>query len=270
MPELPEVEHFKHIFSHALKKKITDITCNAPLLLKKITPKKFSDLLIGKSFSKVVRKGKFLIATLAGSECFVVMHFGMTGWLEYKKQSDFDDTDKRFGQIIFALPSGYALLLLDKRKFAKVYVVHDPNEIKTLKKMGVDALTISAKDFSALLDKKKSRVIKTVLMDQSLIAGIGNEYSNEILYQAKIDPARKCGTLTPAEIKRIYTEMRAILRKAISFGGSIGNAEKLPPSWLLYHIKTSRDMRCPHNKEHLLKRKTIGGRSAIYCPIDQK
>ena len=266
MPELPEVEHFKNIFSHALKKKIDNVVCHTPSLLKKITPKKFSDLLIGKSFSSVERKGKFLIIKLTGSDYYIVMHFGMTGWLEYKKQSDFDDTDKRFGQIIFSLPSGYALILLDKRKFAKVYVVHDPNEIKTLQKMGVDALTISAKDFFALLDKKKSRAIKAVLMDQALIAGIGNEYSNEILYQAKINPAKKCGTLTLSEQKKIYTKMRALLRKAVGFGG----VQKLPPSWLLYHIKISRDMRCPHNKTHLLQRKTIGGRSAIYCPIDQK
>lgn len=266
MPELPEVEHFKNIFSHALNKKITDIVCHAPSLLKKITPKKFADFLIGKLFTSVTRKGKFLIATVSGSDNYVIMHFGMTGWLEYKKQTDFDDTDKRFGQIIFALPGGYALLLLDKRKFAKVYVVHDINDIKTLKKMGVDALSVSEKIFLALLDKKKSRVIKTVLIDQSLIAGIGNEYSNEILFQAKIDPTRKISTLSAEEIKRIYTKMRAILHKAVSFGG----VQKLPPSWLLYHIKISRDMRCPRNKEHILKRKTVGGRSAIYCPIDQK
>ncbi|MCL5875435.1 MAG: hypothetical protein M1114_03115 [Candidatus Dependentiae bacterium] len=266
MPELPEVEYFKKIFSRVLKKKIADVVYHTPSLLKKTTPKKFSDLVIGRSFTSVVRKGKFLIAKLSGTENYVVLHFGMTGWLEYKKQTDFDDTDKRFGQIIFALPGGYSLLLLDKRKFAKVYVVRDINEIKTLQKMGVDALTISAKDFFALLDKKKSRAIKAVLMDQALIAGIGNEYSNEILYQAKINPARKCGALTLSEQKKIYTKMRALLRKAVSFGG----VQKLPPSWLLYHIKISRDMRCPDNKMHLLKRKTIGGRSAIYCPIDQK
>ena len=266
MPELPEVENFKKIFSHALKKKITDVSCKTPSLLKKTTQKKFSNFVIGKSFSSVIRQGKFLIAKLAGTDYYVVFHFGMTGWLEYKKRSDFSDEDKRFGQMIFFLPSDYALLFLDKRKFAKVYLVHDSNEIKTLKKMGVDALAISLKDFLSVLDKKKSCAIKTVLMDQALIAGIGNEYSNEILFQAKIDSSRKCGDLTAAEKKRIYIKMRMILNKAVSFGG----VNKLPSSWLLYHIKISRDMRCPHNKEHLLKRKTIGGRSAIYCPIDQK
>ncbi len=266
MPELPEVESFKKIFERALNKKISDVTCKTPSLLKKITAKKFSTLLIGKSFSSVTRKGKFLITKLTGTEYMVIFHFGMTGWLEYKKNADFSDEDKKYGQIIFFLPSGYALLFLDKRKFAKVYVVHTIDEIKTLKDMGPDALSISEKDFLSLLDAKRKSNIKAVLLDQSSIAGIGNEYSNEILFQAKIDPNRKIGSLSAAEKKTIYTKMRTVLKKAITLGG----VKKLPKSWLLYHLKIVRDMRCPKNSAHKLIRKTIGGRSAIYCPVDQK
>ena len=262
MPELPEVEGFKNIFERALNKKISDVTCKTPSLLKKITAKKFSTLLIGKSFSSVTRKGKFLITKLTGTEYMVIFHFGMTGWLEYKKSADFSDEDKKYGQIIFFLPSGYALLFLDKRKFAKVYVVHAMDEIK----MGPDALSISEKNFLSLLETKKNSSVKTLLLDQSSIAGIGNEYSNEILFQAKIDPNRKAGSLSKAEQEALYIKMRAVLKKAVQAGG----VTRLPKSWLLYHLKIVRDMKCPKNKAHTLKRKTIGGRSAIYCPIDQK
>lgn len=266
MPELPEVEAFKNIFKHALQKKIVNVLCKTPSLLKKASPKQLASLIIGKSFSSVERKGKFLIANIASSECKIVMHFGMAGSLEYRKQDDLSEDDKKYGHVIFLLSNGYALIWLDKRKFGRVYIVHDINEIKTLKEMAPDSMSMKEKDFLSLLEAKERTIVKTALMDQRTIAGIGNEYSNEILFQAGIDPNRKISSLKTPERKKLYRAMLKVLKHAVKLGG----VKKLPSSWLLYHLKTMRDMSCPKNKNHALKRKTIGGRSAFYCPIDQR
>lgn len=270
MPELPEVEGFKRYFNRTSNnKKIVTVTCKTASLLKKVSPAQAQKILAGHSFKTASRRGKFLISPIKNSPYTIVFHFGMTGSLDVAPKNKLSDEDKKYGQLIFNFSDGTALVWINKRKFGRVYLVTDINEIKILKTMGPDALNISQTDFLALLDDKKTSVIKTLLMDQSKIAGIGNEYSNEILYQAGILPQRKIASLSSPERKKIYTTMRKVLKKAIALR-TLPSSTNLPNSWLLTHIKVLRDMRCPKNKDHVLVRKTIGGRSAIYCPIDQK
>ncbi len=268
MPELPEVEGFKQYFNRTSNnKKIVAVTCKTPSLLKNVTPAQAQKILSGHSFETASRRGKFLISPIKNSPYTIVFHFGMTGSLDVAPKNRLSDEDKKYGQLIFIFSDGTALVWINKRKFGRVYLVTDTDEIKTLKTMGPDALAISQKDFLELLNNKKTSVIKTLLMDQSKIAGIGNEYSNEILYQAGVLPQRKIASLSTPERKRIFSCIQKILKKAIALRTSSTN---LPNSWLLAHIKVLRDMKCPKNKDHTLVRKTIGGRSAIYCPIDQK
>lgn len=264
MPELPELEHFKRYFNRtAARKKIDHIRCSDKALLKGGTLATLNKKLHGKSFKRAERRGKFLIVGITGTDEKVIFHFGLTGFLHYKKARD--KKGAAYTKVAFVFTNGDELQWINKRKFGRVYVVPDPMKIKTLKTMGPDASSISSKTFYALLEDKQKSNIKSFLMDQSSIAGIGNDYSNEILFQAGIRPQTNIKDLTKAQQKRLYTTMKRILKKAVHLS-IIEREEQFPKSWLLAHKK---DMRCPKNKNHRLKKATVGGRSAYYCPIDQ-
>lgn len=269
MPELPEVEGFKSYFNRtSTRKKIIDISVKTASLIKKTSATKLRELLQGKSFQKATRKGKFLIIPIAHDPHKLIIHFGMTGSLDYAKQDNLLSEDKKYGQVIFSFKNNHALVWINKRKFGKIYVVKNNNEVNTLKTMGPDALAITKQAFLKLLASKKTKNVKSFLMDQKDIAGIGNEYSNEILFQAGIAPTHSIKSLTASQQAKIYSTMKSVLKKAISLRKI--PYKKYPRSWLLAHVKEIRDMKCPKNSKHSLKRKTIGGRTAIYCPIDQK
>jgi len=264
MPELPELEHFKRYFNRtAAHKKIDRVRCTNKKLLKGGALAAINKKLHGKTFKRAERRGKFLIVPITGSDVMVVFHFGLTGFLHYKKARD--PKGARYAKIIFILHNGDELQWVNTRKFGRVYVVTDLNKIKTLKTMGTDAYALSAKNFYALLDKKEKGNIKSFLMDQENIGGIGNDYSNEILFKAGIHPATIIKNLNKAQRKRLYTTMKTVLKKA-SHLPIVEREEQFPRSWLLAHKK---DMVCPKNSNHKLKKATIGGRSAYFCPIHQ-
>ena len=153
------------------------------------------------------------------------------------------------------------------------------DEIKGLSTLGVDALNISKKEFLELMATYPTKNVKALLMDQSILAGIGNEYSDEILFQSGIDPHHKIRDLSKIECSKIYVQMKRILKYAIAL--RIKDIKKIPEqnflsnkdratfksSYLQAHRHT--DMLCPKNKNHRLKKVTIAGRSTYYCPKDQ-
>jgi formamidopyrimidine-DNA glycosylase len=102
-------------------------------------------------------------------------------------------------------------------------------------------------------------------MDQTAIAGIGNEYSDEILFRSGINPHRKITSCTRKGKETLYRNTKTVLQKAISLKPPRGTFDA---SWLIIHRKT--DMQCPKNKNLRLKKETVAGRSAVYCPVDQK
>ncbi len=268
MPELPEVETFKKYFDYtSLHQKITGVTCKSASLIKKATCKDVKKELTGKSFTSAQRKGKFLIADIKGSTYKLIFHFGMTGSLAYGKKDNLDAKEKKYAQFIVSFPKDYELLWIDKRKFGKIYLVKNVDEVKTLAKMGPDALKLTKQQFLKLLKDKESKNVKAFLMDQEDIGGIGNNYSNEILFQAGIYPHNKIKKLNKKERENLYDVMKKVLKKAISLKPTGDSSyDKFPNSWLLSHKK---DMKCPNNPKHKLTKSTIAGRSAIYCKADQ-
>lgn len=107
------------------------------------------------------------------------------------------------------------------------------------------------------------------MLDQRNIAGIGNIYSDEVLFRAKIRPNRKIETLSKTEKENLYQDMINVLREAIEIMPSYGMyVMRFGADWLLSH--RNKDRECPRNKSHKLKRETIAGRAAVYCPICQK
>ncbi len=267
MPELPDVENFKRYFKKtALNKKIVNIECFAKDLIKRISFKDFKNKLIGKSFKDAWRRGKFLIIEIKQIPEKLVFHFGMTGSFYYLKPEESKTKRDRFIRLIFKFEDGDELHWLNLRKLGRVYLVKDLKEIELLKEMGPEPLMLSEKSFLKILDENKEKNIKAVLLDQRIIAGIGNIYSDEILFQAKINPRREIKSLSLKEKIQIYKNMIKILKRAIE--AQIPYQQISKKSWLISH--RYGDMRCPLNKKHKLKKQTIAGRSAYFCPICQK
>ncbi|MFQ6115418.1 MAG: DNA-formamidopyrimidine glycosylase family protein, partial [bacterium] len=191
----------------------------------------------------------------------LVFHFGMTGSLHYTKTGSEKD---KSAQLVFEFADGYELRWLCLRKLGKVYLVEDINQIKLLKQMGPEPSQLPKGDFFGLLEEHSRKGVKAFLLDQRDIAGIGNIYSDEILFRAKVNPRRKIKTLTDKQREKLFREMNHVLEKAAGFLAK----GQFPKSWLLPSRRVS--WKCPRNKGHELKREIIAGRSAIYCPICQK
>ncbi|OQX83307.1 MAG: DNA-formamidopyrimidine glycosylase [Candidatus Omnitrophica bacterium 4484_49] len=263
MPELPEVETIRHdLQSLILGKRIKSIDVRDKNLLKK--PRKLVSWRKGihSKVKNVVRKGKFLILELANG-FKIVIHLRMTGQLLYGTNEDFSIklifTDKSF------------LSYRDKRRLGEWYLVKDVNEIPLIKEMGIDPLSSKFNIYilKSLLEKKNKQMYN-FLMDQRVIAGIGNIYANEILYRAKISPFRKSSELKDREIENLYYAILEILNKALKAGGSSidsyldawGTPGKYSYEHLVYGKEGQFCPFCP-SKIHRVK---LGGRSVYYCP----
>jgi len=244
MPELPEVEAFAYYLEkNALDKAIKNILIKDSAVIKKITPEKFIEILTSQKFTHVTRKGKYLVLDLSNSTKKLIMHFGLTGTLDYEKSSTKPD---KFTKVIFEFNNGYSLEWIDKRKFGKLWLVDSISTIAGLTKLGPDPLHLTKKKFIEILLDHKNMNIKAFLMNQNIISGIGNEYSDEILYQAGIDPHYKI------DGQPFF---------------SVADTQHFKSSYLQAHRKSDR--LCPNNKNHKLKTAKIAGRTSYYCPEDQ-
>jgi len=266
MPELPDVENFTLYFKRtSLHKKINDVDAVTKQLIQGITFPNFRKILKGREFSGAYRRAKYLVAEIRGRQEKLVMHFGMTGYLRYKKQASERDKEDRFAQVIFKFTNGYEMQWINKRKLGRIYLVNDIEEVNALKEMGPEPFSFSQNDFLELLQARSHKNIKAFLMEQKDIAGIGNEYSDEILFQAGISPKRKTDDLSDKERRLLYRKMSSVLKAAIKVGPPEG---EFGPEWLMAH--RAGDMVCPKNSRHKLVKETIAGRSSVYCPEHQK
>lgn len=277
MPEMPEVEAFKeYVHKHALNKKIVEIISRAQSLIKNASLAALKKALIGKTFTSVLRQGKYVVISVS-SGMKVVMHFGLTGSLAYVK--DGEET-VRFSRISFGFSKGSVLHWTDKRKFGGVWLVKDVDEIAVIKHLGKDPLKLTQAQWMGLLKEHATKNVKSLLMDQALLAGIGNEYSDEVLFRAAIDPRHAIEDLTQATRKKLFTSIKTVLRYAVKLRKthvdqidqcdffSKKDRKNFPSSYLIAH--RSVDNRCPRNENHTLVRSTIAGRTAYYCPKDQQ
>lgn len=246
----------------------------------------------GKKIEKIWRRGKNILFELTGGRTllihYLLIHQKLTGhlllgkWKKIKNQwqseikgSLTEDPMNRFLHLIFWLDDGRQLALSDLRKFAKVELLNKEELKKELSSFGPEPLekNFTFEKFKECLKKKKGK-IKQILIDQEVIAGIGNIYSDEILWQAKVHPFREIKRLRDEEIKRIYDVMREILPKAVELGGESisdfrrpsGEKGKFDSLRKVYRREGEKCFRC----ETIIKRVKIGGRSAHFCSKCQR
>lgn len=296
MPELPEVftivEDLKtKISGH----KILDVDSDWPKLIKEPNYEDFKKQIKGLIIERIERYGKNIIINLTRGKTLLI-HLKMTGhplvstcWefakgkltkkkLEECKEPDAIDLDpqNKFVHLGFTLDKGKNLLLSDVRKFAAVKLVEKSKLPEIFKDLGIDALDqgLSLVKFKELIQKQRG-MIKKVLMDQSIVAGIGNIYSDEILFDAKINPKKIVSSLTPKELKKIYDSMKKILNEAIKRRGtSISDYRDTAGERGSYgdirKVYRKEGIPCPKNCGSFIKRISIAGRSAHFCPTCQE
>ncbi len=287
MPELPEVETIiRDLNKKVLNRAFIDVWTDFPGTVRKPEDfEQFKKEIRGKKIQRIWRRGKNIIFNLSENRSLLI-HQKLTGHLLLGKwgfsegkwippAGPLAEKINTYIHLLFTLDNGQMLALSDLRKFAKVELWDNEGLKKELGSFGPEPLE---KDFTFEKFKEcfkgKRGKIKQVLMNQTVIAGIGNIYSDEILWQAKIYPFKNVSKLTDEELKEIYQAMREILVKAIKLGGeSISDFRRISGE-SGYFDKERKVYRregesCPRCDTRI-KRVKLGGRSVHYCPKCQK
>ena len=258
MPELPDVEGFRrYLARHAQGQEIEDVDVLDRQLLRNRRPRSLVRALRGSRFAEPRRHGKWLIAPAGGLE--LLLHFGMTGELRWAPNPDGRHPHDR---LIFVCSRG-ELRYNNMRRFGGLWVAADERERDAVTgPLGPDATQLDGASFERLLSARRGG-IKAALMDQRLIAGIGNLLSDEILWRAKVHPAAPVATLGPARRRALYAALRSAVGESLRYG-RVPHGQR----WLT-RVRDERDARCPRCGTSL-KRATIAGRTACWCPRCQR
>jgi formamidopyrimidine-DNA glycosylase len=300
MPELPEVTTTVHGLNQTLPNLTITATWSDYHVNTKSTSlstiknstffKQFKKEVVGEKIINAERRGKNILIHLTHNKT-ILIHMKMTGHLLYGKymykNSVWNATEKgplqeswnQFIHFTLSLSNNHVLAFSDMRKFAKVTLIATDmwKEHTDLSPLGPEPLTeLDALSFYKRLITIPSGMIKTVLMNQSVVAGIGNIYSDEILWDAGIHPERRVGSLSQKDVKKIFTSMIDILHKGIELGGDsmsdYRNIHGLRGDFQNSH-NAYRKTGKPCQKKGCsgtIHRKIIGGRSGHFCNVHQK
>jgi formamidopyrimidine-DNA glycosylase len=260
MPELPDVDVYRqYVDATSLHQKIEHAALDAPRMLKDITPDSLRSRLEGAKLEATRRHGKHLLIELSRGP-WLALHFGMTGRLDYAKR---DGGAPRHTRLSIEFANGYRLACIWQRRLGEIAIARDPESFVKERDLGPDALALELGEFKDLLAGRRG-AMKSALMDQSLLAGIGNVYSDEILFQARLHPRRDADGLDEHDLAGLHRAMWHVLRLAIE---RHADPERVPRSWLL--PRRGKDQRCPRCGGPI-EHATIGGRRAYFCPACQR
>ena len=271
MPELPEVQTtisgLKKAQPSILRAEFLNVWTNTEKIFKKPSFKEFKKKIKNKKIKDIRRRGKNIIFDLSGGYSMLV-HLKMTGHFLYDKWEE--DPMNRFIRVKFFLNNSKVLALSDLRKFAKIELCKSENLNLNL---GPEPLSndFTFNKFKSVLKRGK---IKQILMNQEIIAGIGNIYADEILWQAKVHPEKNVLDLTEEELKLIYSAIKNILEKALKLGGTSvsdyrnikGGKGFFEKELKAYRRQGKKCFRCGSS----IQRKKIAQRSCHFCPTCQK
>ncbi|MEU9358746.1 DNA-formamidopyrimidine glycosylase family protein [Streptomyces sp. NPDC048301] len=270
MPELPEVEALRDFLDgHLVGKEIARVLPLAISVMKTYDPPPTA--LEGATVSAVARHGKFLDIT--AGELHLLIHLARAGWLRWK--DDFPATPPRPGKGPLALRTvlaggdGFELTEMGTTKRLAVHLVHDPADVAAVARLGPDPLADSFdRDAFAMVLGAERRQIKGALRDQSMIAGIGNAYSDEILHVAKMSPFKLTTSLAENDITHLYGAMRTTLQDAVerSRGVAAGRLKAEKRSGMRVHGRTGEP--CPVCGDTVLE-VSFSDSSLQYCPTCQ-
>jgi formamidopyrimidine-DNA glycosylase len=256
VPELPDVERFRRFLAeHAVGSLIERVDTTDPGILREVTGDVLDAALRGHRFEDPGRHGKWLVAWTTGP--VVLIHFGMTGHLGWAEDAE---GRHRHDRVIFVTDRG-ELRYRNMRKFGGLWLAHDRTEAaRILAVLGPDALDATPATFRLALDRRTGQV-KPALMDQTVVAGVGNLAADEALWQSRIHPARRLSDLGLDERRRLERSVRRVLATWVV------RFHHLPRGWLI-HVRGRPDAACPRCGTPL-RRTVVGGRTTYLCPTCQ-
>ena len=287
MPELPEVETVKRDLSKALVgKKISRVEVR----LKKIVrggSRQFCRELTGQKFVSVSRVGKLLIFGLSSGR-FLLIHLKMTGQLIFEQgrkivagdhkisDSDLINLPNKYTHVIFFLSGRRHLFFNDLRQFGYLKIVGQSEKDKIVGQYGLDPLSeiFTRANFFALLRNRKTK-IKPLLLNQGLIAGIGNIYADETLFEAGVRPDRPALSLTASEKEKIFRKLISVLKKSIKYKGTTfrdfrGGDGRRGGFVRFLKVYQKENGLCPRCRKAKISKIKVAGRGTRFCPHCQK
>jgi formamidopyrimidine-DNA glycosylase len=290
MPELPEVETVMTGLKPALEgRRFTHVETRRKDLRIPF-PKDFPKRLTGRRATRLWRRAKYIMAELDNGETLVI-HLGMSGRMAVYAggkdrklgQFHYDQTPDDAGRgkhdhVVFETDAPAHIIFTDHRRFGLMTLIETDKieEHKLFKGVGVEPLS---EDFDAAFLKKalngKKTPIKSALLDQRIIAGLGNIYVCEALWRARISPKRKAANIKSAQIALLVPAIKAVLCEAIKAGGSSLRDHKQTDGELGYFqhhfaVYGRTGKMCQHADDGVIKRIVQSGRSTFYCPICQR
>ena len=272
MPELPEVETVKETLKRiVLNKKIQKVEVLYPKIIEYPSVEEFINILKDKEIKDINRRGKWLMFNLG--DYTLLSHLRMEGKFFIKQH---DDEINKHEHVIFKFDDN-ELRYRDTRKFGRMYLYKSDeiNDKKPLNELGLEPWDKTLTS-TYLIEKYKNKKlpIKTVLLDQSIIVGIGNIYADEILFLSKINPLTKCSDLSKRDCERVIKNTREVLENAIKLGGttirsyeSSEGVHGLFQNELYVHSKENEN--CPICSTKI-KKIRVGGRGTYYCSKCQR
>jgi formamidopyrimidine-DNA glycosylase len=238
VPELPDVQVLKqYLDATSLHQQSEAVEIRSQQMLDSVDARQLKDRLQGCTFESTQRYGKYLFVRLDDGE-WLMLHFGMTGDLRYNRNAE---KEPEYAQILFHFANSYQLAYVMPRRLGEVRVVDVPEHMIEKKDLGPDVLAddFDFENYCQILEGRRG-MIKSRLMDRHIMAGIGNVYSDEILFQAGVYPRTPVNELGPDALKRIFGCLKEVLDVATEHGAE---PEQFPDSYLTQYRGTDQD--CP-------------------------
>jgi formamidopyrimidine-DNA glycosylase len=259
MPELPEVEQARrYLEKNVLNRRIRSVEVFDSGVLQDVDRATFEQVLEGRSMTTAGRRGKQMFIGMDDGS-FLTVHLGMTGDLTV----DADESAPRYSRVAFRFEGGTTLFYSDQRKFGAIGIAGSIDQFVSEHRLGPDALCINRSDFIERVSGHR-KAIKTVLLDQSVLSGIGNLYADEALFQARLHPATRADAISRRRLVDLYRQVGNVLRSSI---GVSSDFAALPEGYMLR--ARAEGARCPRGNGSLVMMK-VGGRTSIFCPRCQR
>ncbi|SHJ27456.1 DNA-(apurinic or apyrimidinic site) lyase [Hymenobacter daecheongensis DSM 21074] len=266
MPELPEVETYRRFLNEViLHQAIVALEVRDAHVLG--TPEDvLRENLVGRQVTATRRIGKNCFLELSSGQV-LALHFGMSGDVGAYRH---DHDAPRFTRVALHLADGLRVAFIDPRKFGRIRLTESVAHYQQAKKLGPDALDVTATQLQQRLSPKKT-ILKPLLLDQSITAGLGNWIVDEVLFQAKIHPERRANTLVTAEFEALHAAIQLVLTTAISHEATYRH---FPASFLI-HARgwdesatpgTEKHLFCPKHSKTKIAKSYVGGRATYVCP----
>jgi formamidopyrimidine-DNA glycosylase len=273
MPELPEVETVaRGLQREVAGRKILSVTLGKTDFIE--NPEMLESVLPGRTIACVERYGKFLLLRLDSDEvrktdrpeAALLVHLGMTGMLLSCADSE---PQVKHTHVVMLLGDGRELRYVDPRRFGRMAYLTGEALFQELKRFGADPLEVNLQEFAKRVQLRRAR-IKALLLDQSVLRGVGNIYADESLWKARIHPAQWGVRLKRTQVKSLYTELQKVLQKAILLRGSsisdFLDPEGRPGEYQFHHRAYGREGQPCFRCKTRIRRATVAGRSSYFCP----